>query len=108
MAKKEKHSEDFFNTHRDHWWDRDFLELMARRWNLASAQSVLDVGCGLGHWGRVLAAVLPEKCKVTGIDRETEWVKKATEKVKEQGLANRFDYNIERVRRSASIFILRA
>src|SRR4051812_44702072 len=37
---------------RDTWWNADFLDLMARRWGLSSALRVLDVGCGVGHWGR--------------------------------------------------------
>src|SRR5438067_989004 len=71
------HSAAFFGDFRDFWWNRDFLELMARRWNLSAVQSVLDVGCGIGHWGRILLPLLPEHAKLTGIDREPEWIEKA-------------------------------
>ena len=36
---------------RDIWWNQDFLELMARRCRVENVSSVLDVGCGAGHWG---------------------------------------------------------
>jgi len=49
------HSEDYFGEQRDFWWNADFLELMARRLNFSSIHSVLDVGCGQGHWGQLLA-----------------------------------------------------
>jgi 2-polyprenyl-3-methyl-5-hydroxy-6-metoxy-1,4-benzoquinol methylase len=50
------HSADYFGATRDFWWNHDFLELMSARWRLAAVRSVLDVGCGVGHWGRCLAA----------------------------------------------------
>ncbi len=71
------HSADYFGDARDFWWNRDFLELMARRWELAELKSVLDVGCGVGHWGRCLAPLLPNDCAMTGIDREAQWVDEA-------------------------------
>src|SRR6059058_4129079 len=76
MATK-PHSAEWFGDFRDFWWNRDFLQLMARRWQLDGVQSVLDVGCGVGHWGRVLEEVLPENAKIIGIDREAEWIAKA-------------------------------
>lgn len=71
------HSADYFGDSRDYWWNRDFLELMSVRWKLASVTSVLDVGCGLGHWGRCLAPLLSPGCVLTGIDRETAWIDEA-------------------------------
>jgi hypothetical protein len=44
------HSEEYFGPYRDFWWNRDFLELMARRWQLGRYQSLLDVGCGMPAW----------------------------------------------------------
>ena len=55
---------------RDIWWNHDFLELMAHRWRLGDVKSVLDVGCGAGHWGQMLAAVLPKDASVIGVDHE--------------------------------------
>ena len=71
------HSADYFGDTRDFWWNRDFLELMAARWNLASVRKALDVGCGIGHWGRCLAPLLPAGCELIGLDREVQWVEEA-------------------------------
>jgi len=71
------HSADCFGDARDFWWNRDFLELMGRRWGLSAVKSVLDVGCGVGHWGRCLAPLLSADCTLTGIDREPQWVDEA-------------------------------
>ena len=50
----EAHSSDQFGEQRDFWWNRDFLDLMARRWRLSEASSLADIGCGLCHWSRLL------------------------------------------------------
>ena len=49
---------------------------MAQRWKLDAVRDVLDVGCGVGHWGMLLASVLPENARVTGVDREPGWVER--------------------------------
>ncbi len=61
------HSEEYFSEYRDHWWNKDFLELMARRWNLDSYSSLLDVGCGEFHWSRLLAPFL-DSPDIVGVD----------------------------------------
>ena len=86
------HSAEYFGETRDHWWNRDYLELVAKRWKLADARTMLDVGCGVGHWGMLLASLLPEHLRVSGIDREPRWVAAATERAERRGLAGRFDY----------------
>ena len=43
---------------RDTWWNRDFVELIARRLRLGEVRAAVDVGCGVGHWGRTLLPVL--------------------------------------------------
>lgn len=73
------HSEEYFGEQRDYWWNRDFLDLMAKRWKLDQVESLLDIGCGLGHWGRLLAPYLTPAAKIIGVDREPEWVNKARE-----------------------------
>ena len=85
------HSAEYFGDQRDFWWNADFVALMAARWRLSDARSVLDAGCGVGHWGRVLAPFLSPEASVTGVDREAEWVKKSTETAKAKGL-HRFTY----------------
>jgi hypothetical protein len=52
------HSAEYFGAERDLWWNRDFLELLSRRFRLGTARSLLDVGSGLGHWGALLAPLL--------------------------------------------------
>ena len=71
------HSATFFGAQRDFWWNEDFLGLIVERLALAGTRSVLDVGCGLGHWSRVLTRVLPAVSEVTGIDAEGAWVRQA-------------------------------
>ncbi|MEQ1919056.1 MAG: methyltransferase domain-containing protein [Elusimicrobiota bacterium] len=92
MAKKEKpHSAEYFGDQRDFWWNTDFMALMAERWQLSQARHILDAGCGIGHWGRVLAPFLSPEAVLTGVDREPEWVEKATAIAKAKGLS-RFSY----------------
>jgi SAM-dependent methyltransferase len=71
------HSAAYFGDTRDFWWNRDFLELMSRRWKLGAVGRVLDIGCGLGHWSACLAPFLPAGCELTGVDREARWVDEA-------------------------------
>lgn len=86
------HSAEHFGDARDHWWNLDFLRLIARRWKLDAVNDVLDVGCGVGHWGMLLASVLPAHVRLTGIDREPSWVEIATSRAQARGLADRFTY----------------
>ena len=86
----ESHSAAYLGEHRNFWWNPDFMELMAKRWDLSNFHSVLDVGCGVGHWGQELARFLPKDAKITGVDREEEWVEKATQRTRGQG--QRFHY----------------
>ncbi len=86
------HSAEFFNEMREFWWNPDFLRLMAERLEFVRVASVLDVGCGLGHWGRALAQVLPSDARITGVDREDEWVRGAAQKAGRAGLAARCEF----------------
>jgi SAM-dependent methyltransferase len=74
------HSADYFGESRDYWWNADFLALMAQRWDVSSLRDVLDVGCGLGHWGRALLPVLPKDARLCGIDREIASVAEARQR----------------------------
>jgi SAM-dependent methyltransferase len=83
----ERHSEAYLGRQRDHWWNEDFLALMARRWQLGSARKVLDVGCGTGHWTQLLTHRLPPQAKVVGLDRSATWVKSARTRLSHEGVA---------------------
>ncbi len=73
----EPHSAAQFGEQRDFWWHRDFLDLMALRWRLADASSMADIGCGLGHWSRLLYGYLKAPARLVGVDRESRWVERA-------------------------------
>jgi SAM-dependent methyltransferase len=88
------HSAEYFGDTRDHFWHDEFIEMVARNWELEAVRTVLDVGCGVGHWSRKLAKVLPSAAHVTGIDREELWIAKATERAQAAGLPQRFEYRV--------------
>ena len=86
----ESHSAEYFGDTRDYWWNDDFLELIAKRLAFDRVSDVLDVGCGVGHWGRVLARFLPRGALVRGVDRDPSWVEKADLRAAALGLGVRF------------------
>src|SRR5690242_1106659 len=89
------HSAQFLQSaERDYWWNLDHIELWARRVGLDGVGSVLDIGSGVGHWGRLLATVLPPDATLVGIDREPRWVEEARERAAEAGLDDRFSYHV--------------
>ena len=71
------HSAEWFGEQRDFWWNRDFLDLMAARWRLNEATSLADIGCGLGHWSRLLYPYLRPAARLVGVDREMRWIAEA-------------------------------
>lgn len=77
---------------RDTWWSPDFLALTAQRWKLPEVKRALDVGCGVGHWGRTLLPYMAEDAVLTGVDREPAFVEKAAAKARELGLERRATY----------------
>jgi ubiquinone/menaquinone biosynthesis C-methylase UbiE len=79
---------------RETWWHHDFLELIATRAGFKGASSLLDVGCGVGHWGRTLAPILdhPETL-IAGIDIEEDFVRRSRELGSAFGL-RRMDYRV--------------
>jgi SAM-dependent methyltransferase len=86
------HSAEHFGDTRDHWWNLDFLQLVAKRWNFDAVRDVLDVGCGVGHWGTLLSSVMPEHVRVIGVDREPRWVEQARARALARRLEGRFSY----------------
>ncbi|CAN5923852.1 hypothetical protein BH11MYX4_BH11MYX4_59170 [soil metagenome] len=93
------HSAEYFGDTRDHWWNADFLRLMAQRWKLDAVRDVLDVGCGVGHWGALLANVVSPEARITGVDRDPFWVEKASERAKTRPHGERFSYRVGEVER---------
>lgn len=77
---------------RDYLWNRDHLGLIADRLGLDRVRSVLDVGCGVGHWTFLLASVLAPEAQLTGIDSESRWIKEATARAERGGVADRFEF----------------
>ncbi len=77
---------------RDTWWNADFLDLMATRWRLHEVRRALDVGCGVGHWGRTLLPRLAPDATLTGVDREAAFIERASEAARGLGLAERTRY----------------
>ena len=55
-------------------------------------RSVLDVGCGIGHWGAALARVLPQRARLIGVDREPQWVAELSRRARKAGLGGRFSF----------------
>src|SRR6516164_8708885 len=88
------HSAEYFGDTRDYWWNLDFLELIGKRLSLDRVQNVLDVGSGVGHWGQLLARVIPNSAHVQGVDRDPKWVEKAATRAAANGLADRFSYQV--------------
>jgi ubiquinone/menaquinone biosynthesis C-methylase UbiE len=92
--KNKVHSAAYFDDQRDHWWNRDFLELMGQRLRFDNVHKVLDVGCGMGHWGRALAHALPGDAHVIGIDREPIWIEEAKARTRAAGREDRFSFQV--------------
>ena len=88
------HSADYFGEPRDFWWNDDFVALMARRWRLADVHHALDVGAGVGHWGRLLLPHLAPGARMVGIDREDTWILEAHRRAEQAGFGDRLTYRL--------------
>ncbi|MEM9072548.1 MAG: class I SAM-dependent methyltransferase [Myxococcota bacterium] len=71
----------FTSDWRDLWWHQDYLELLAKRWKLRERETLLDVGCGAGHWGQRLATLM-QAPDVVGIDHEPGFLDAARARAK--------------------------
>jgi SAM-dependent methyltransferase len=75
---EEPHSAAYFGPERDFWWNADHLRLIGARRALRRVHNVLDVGSGVGHWGRLIATLVAPGAAITGVEQEAEWVAQAT------------------------------
>lgn len=79
MTNNEKgHSEEYFGNKRDYWYNSDFLDLMAKRWQLQNYSSLLDIGAGRCHWTKLLAPYLKENAKIVAVDNDKKWVEESS------------------------------
>jgi 2-polyprenyl-3-methyl-5-hydroxy-6-metoxy-1,4-benzoquinol methylase len=74
------HSAEYFGEERDHWWNADFLDLMACRLRLTEITSIVDVGCGIGHWSALIHPRLAPGAGLIGIDLDPANVAGALER----------------------------
>lgn len=71
---KEPHSAAQFTSSRDHWWNADFLDLMARRVRLSECRNVLELGAGKGHWTDLILPRCAPDARWTAVEREKRWI----------------------------------
>ncbi len=71
---------------RDSWWRQGFLVSMAQDWGLGEAKAVLDVGCGVGHWGQRIIALCHAEASLIGLDAEAQWMDEARQRAKARGI----------------------
>jgi ubiquinone/menaquinone biosynthesis C-methylase UbiE len=76
---KKGHSEKYFTDDRDHWFNQDFLDLLARRWGLSEHATLLDVGAGMCHWSKLLVTYLKPNSQITALDSDVKWAKSSPE-----------------------------
>jgi ubiquinone/menaquinone biosynthesis C-methylase UbiE len=93
-TRPELHSAEFLSASRRFWWNPDFLQLMAIRWQLDEVRTALDVGCGVGHWTMTLATLLDPEATVVGVDREPTWVAIANDVAAHTGVAGPMRFEV--------------
>ena len=94
MSESEPHSQLYFTDARDHWWNDDYIGLLARRLGLDRARRVIDAGAGQGHFARVWAPHLAPDFEIVCVDREARSLVVAEERGRaflvRTGLTGRF------------------
>lgn len=95
MSKKELHSESHLVESREYWWNPDYLGLLAERLDLEECFAMADIGCGQGMMSFLFAEHLPKGAKITGIDSESHYIKKATQKARKVAKSTEVDLAFE-------------
>jgi ubiquinone/menaquinone biosynthesis C-methylase UbiE len=86
-----RHSEAYLGRQREFWWKHDFLQLIAKRCGLNKEHSLAEVGCGWGHWSKLLFPYLKPPARLLAIDREPAWVNRTRELLATSRLDGRFE-----------------
>lgn len=73
MSGKVKHSQAHLGDHRKYWWNDDYLDLLVSRL-AATPADVLDIGCGLGHWGDQIFSRWAPAARRLALDSEPSWL----------------------------------
>lgn len=71
------HSFEYIEESRLQWWNADFLDLLAIRFELGKARDILEIGVGAGHWSRLLLKRVASEWTFRGLDIEEHWVQEA-------------------------------
>jgi SAM-dependent methyltransferase len=87
----------FDGDFRDLWHDAGFLQLLRTRLGLEHTSSVLDVGCGAGHWGRTVLRELAPLARLHGVDKEAHFLELAKAAASSAGIGARTTYTQARV-----------
>ena len=95
MEESKGHSEEYFGDFRDYWYNLDFLELMAKRWELENVNTLLDVGCGQCHWTRIISAFLKKGSVVAAVDSDPKWARE-NDKLRGFFAEREVDFEIEK------------
>jgi hypothetical protein len=74
------HSTEYFSEEQGHWWNSDFLDLMACRFRLTEITPIGDVGRGIGHWSALIHPRLAPGAGLIGIDLDPANVAGALER----------------------------
>jgi SAM-dependent methyltransferase len=76
----EPHSGKYIGDHRLEWWNGDYVGLLADRFRLRGAKSLLDVGAGAGHWAAVLLQHMGACRQLICLDNDPHWIQLLGEK----------------------------
>lgn len=94
MPEKKPHSIEYMGEARNFWWNDDYLELLAKRLNLAEKSVLVDVGCGYGMMGFLLSKFMKEKASIYGFDLEKKHIAKAKKLAAADHSGKKFSFEV--------------